>query len=188
MGRVQLQEGNLPEAEKVLLQALKVAPSLASAHFFYGSVLRDRGHYDEAIAQFKTALAQYPTDRVVLNDVGRTLFLERRYADAIREFQSVLAIDPEDVEANYNLMLCYNGMGQSERAHDYEVRYLRFKANEAEGALTGPYLRTHPDDNNERQPIHELTSAPLAPVNAPYSRNAPLNTPLKTPLNTKGQR
>ena len=184
MGRVQLQEGNLPEAEKVLLQALKVAPSLASAHFFYGSVLRDQGHYDEAIAQFKTTLTQYPADRVVLNDVGRTLFLERRYADAIREFQSVLAIDPEDVEANYNLMLCYNGMGQPERAHDYEVRYLRFKANEAEGALTGPYLRAHPDDNNERQPIHELTSAPLAPANAPYSRNTPLNAPLKT----KGQR
>ncbi|HEV2618246.1 MAG TPA: tetratricopeptide repeat protein [Candidatus Acidoferrales bacterium] len=179
MGRVQLQEGNLPEAEKVLLQALKISPSLASAHFFYGNVLRDQGHYDEAIAQFKTALEQYPTDRVALNDVGRTLFLERRYADAIREFQSVLAIDPEDVEANYNLMLCYTGMGQPERAHDYEVRYLRFKANEAEGALLGPYLRNHPDDNNERQPIHELTSAPLAPAHAAYSSGKSLSRMIK---------
>jgi len=168
MGRVQLQEGNLPEATKVLLRALTVAPSLASAHFFYGSVLRDRGQYDKAIAQFKIALDQYPDDRVVRNNLGRTLFLERRYADAVREFQSVLGIDPEDLEANYNLMLCYNGMGQPARSHDYEVRYLRFKANEAEDALTGPYLRAHPDDNNERQPIHEQTSAPVVPAPSAY--------------------
>ena len=163
MARVRLQEGNLSGAEQVLNRALKVAPALASAHFFYATLLRDRGQYPPAIAQLKIALAQYPNDRVARNDLGRTLFLERRYLDAVREFQTVLQIDPEDVEANYNLMLCYTGLGQPERARDYEVRYLRFKANEAENALTGPYLRTHPDENNERQPIHEITSPPLEP-------------------------
>ena len=161
MGRVRLQEGNLSGAEQVLKRALKVAPTLASAHFFYAGVLRDQGKYDAAIAELKVALQQYPRDRVAGNDLGRTLFLERRYADAVREFQAVLQIDPEDVEANYNLMLCYNGLGQTTLAHEYEVRYLRFKANEAEEALTGPYLRGHPDDNNERQPIHEIESAPV---------------------------
>lgn len=163
MARVRLQEGNLSGAQQVLNQTLKVAPTLASAHFFYAGVLRDQGQYDAAIAQLKIALAQYPNDRVARNDLGRTLLLERRYADAIREFQSVLEIDPEDIDANYNLMLCYNGLGQTSRAHDYEVRYLRFKANEAEESLTGPYLRAHPEDNNERQPIHEIDSAPLPP-------------------------
>ena len=73
------------------------------------------------------------------------------------------------MEANYNLMLCYNGLGQTSRAHDYEVRYLRFKANEAEGAVAGPYLRAHPNDNNERQPIHEVNSAPLKPAPSKYA-------------------
>ncbi|HEV2488930.1 MAG TPA: tetratricopeptide repeat protein [Candidatus Acidoferrales bacterium] len=162
MGRVRLQEGNLSGAEQVLKKALKVSPSLASAHYFYGSLLRDEGNYDQAIAELKTALQQYPNDRVARNDLGRTLFLERHYPEAVREFQAVLGIDPEDVEANYNLMLCYNGMDQPNRAREYEVRYLRFKANEAEDALTGPYLRSHPDDNKERQPIHEIASAALA--------------------------
>lgn len=164
MGRARLQEGNLPAAKEVLLKALRVAPNLASAHYFYGSVLRGEGKYDEAIAQFRIALGQYPNDRVVRNDLGRTLFLERRYADAIRELQNVLAIDPEDLAANYNLMLSYTGLGQPERAHEYEVRYLRFKANESEQAITGAYLRAHPADNLERQPIHELTSVPLPPL------------------------
>lgn len=168
MGRVRLQEGDLPGAEQVLKQALRVAPTLASAHFFYGTLLRDEGQYDASITQLKIALEQYPNDRVARNDLGHTLFLERRYADAIGEFQAVLEIDPEDVEANYNLMLCYNGLGHPDLAHEYEVRYLRFKINEAEDALTGPYLRTHPEDNNERQPIHEIESAPLEP---PASRS-----------------
>jgi Flp pilus assembly protein TadD len=161
MGRVRLQEGNLPGAERVLKQALKVNPLLASAHYFYASLLRDEGHYAQAISELKFTLQQYPYDRVARNDLGRTLFLERRYTDAIREFKNVIAIDPEDVEANYNLMLCYNGLDDQKRAHQFEVRYLRFKANEAEDALTGPYLRAHPNANNERQPIHEITSAPL---------------------------
>lgn len=172
MGRVRLQEGNLAGAEEVLEKALTVAPDLASAHFFYAGVLRDEGEYDEAIAQLQMALRQYPNDRVARNDLGRILFLERRYSDAIPEFQRVLQIDPEDVEANYNLMLCYNGLGKADRARDYEIRYLRFKANEAEDALTGPYLRTHPDDNNERQPIHEIDSAPLQSSSSHYAPNA----------------
>lgn len=164
MGRVRLQEGDLAGAEQVLKKALAVAPGLASAHFFYAGVLRDQGKYDAAVAQLQVALDQYPNDRVARNDLGRIFFLERRYSDAIPEFQKVLQIDPENVEANYNMMLCFNGLGQSSRARDYEVRYLRFKANEAEDALAGPYLRAHPDDNNERQPIHEINSAPLQPA------------------------
>lgn len=169
MARVRLQEGNLPGAEKVLDQALKVAPHLASAHYFYARLLRDQGKYKLALDQLNIVLEQYPEDRVARNDLGRIYFLMRQYDEAAREFQKVVAIDPEDVEANYNLMLCYNGLGQTSRAHDYEVRYLRFKANEAEGAVAGPYLRAHPNDNNERQPIHEINSAPLKPAPSKYA-------------------
>jgi len=41
------------------------------------------------------------------------------------------------------------------------VRYLRFKADEAAQAITGPYRQAHPADNNERQPIHEHSSVVL---------------------------
>jgi tetratricopeptide (TPR) repeat protein len=89
------------------------------------------------------------------------LFLEKKYADAIREFQAVLAIDPEDVQAHYNLMLCYNGLGDRERAEEHQKRYMRFKADESAQAITGNYRITHPEDNNERQSIHEHTSVLL---------------------------
>src|SRR5947199_9537009 len=80
--------------------------------------------------------------------------------------KSVLAVDPEDLQAHYNLMLCYNGLGDEKQAHEHQVRYLRFKADEASQTITGPYRQLHPEDNNERQAIHEHVSVPLAELKA----------------------
>jgi len=179
IGRVRVQEGNLASAREVLERALALKPDLARAHFFYAKVLRGEGHFDDAISHLREVLTQYPRDRVVHDDVGRILFLQHKYAEARKEFDATLAIDPEDLEANYNLMLCYTGMGQPGRASEFQKRYLRFKADESAQTLTGPYLREHPDDNTERQPIHEhvsdLASTPESPSKkysvAPSHRN-----------------
>jgi Flp pilus assembly protein TadD len=159
IGRARVQEGNLSAAREALERALTINPHLARAHYFCARALRNQGHFDEAISHLREVLAQYPHDRVVHNDLGRICFLQRRYADAVKEFKQTLSIDPEDLEANYNMMLCYTGMGQAERASEFQKRYLRFKADEAAQSLTGPYLRSHPEDNIERQPIHEHVSA-----------------------------
>jgi tetratricopeptide (TPR) repeat protein len=164
MGRARVQEGNLAGAREVLQRALALQPELASANYFYGRVLKGEGKYEEAIGYLQRALARFPRDRVVRNELGRVLFLLRRYPDAIAEFQRTLAIDPEDLQAHYNLMLSYNGLGQIEQAREHEKRYLRFKADESAQALTGPYRRAHPHDNNERQAIHEHAAHALSPA------------------------
>jgi tetratricopeptide (TPR) repeat protein len=192
LGRVRVQEGNLPAAREVLDRALALKRDLARAHYFYSRVLRSEGHYDEAASHLREIIKQYPRDRVVHDDLGRILFLQRRYIDAIAEFQSTLAIDPEDLEANYNLMLCYTGLNQPDPAAEFQKRYLRFKADEAAQTLTGPYRRDHPDDNLERQPIHEHVSEPLAPQKAAPKKYATsptsrAHTPAPaTQLTTKG--
>jgi tetratricopeptide (TPR) repeat protein len=113
------------------------------------------------MTHLKLVLEQYPSDRVVRNELGRVYFLERKYNDAVREFQQTIAIDPEDLQANYNLMLCYQGLGNEEQSQLHRKLYLRFKADEASQTLTGAYRQAHPDDNNERQAVHEHVSAPL---------------------------
>jgi Flp pilus assembly protein TadD len=155
IGRARVQEGDLEGAREALDKALALAPKLARAHFFYARVLRAEGRYEDALAHLREVIAQYPQDRVVRNDAGRTLFLQKKYADAIREFQHVLTIDPEDLQAHYNLMLCYNGLGQQDRAEEHQKRYLRFKADESSQSITGPFRIKNPEDNNERQAIHE---------------------------------
>src|SRR5205814_8899517 len=92
------------------------------------------------------------------------LLLQRTNAGAATVLQSVLAVDPEDLQAHYSLMLCYNGLGQEKLAKENEAHYLRFKADEASQAITGPYRQLHPEDNNERQSVHEHVSVPLTPA------------------------
>jgi tetratricopeptide (TPR) repeat protein len=176
IGRAAIQEGDMERARAVLKQALSINPKLAKAHFFYAKILRNDGDYDGAADHLRQVIVQYPRDRVVLNDLGRILFLKRNYSEAVKQLQAALDIDPEDLQANYNMMLCYRGLGDQKRAEDYHARYMRFKADEAAQALTGNYRLLNPEDNNERQAIHEHVSAPLKPEQKPVvaqkSRNA----------------
>ena len=164
IGRAAVQEGDMDRARTVLEKALSLSPDLARAHFFYAKVLRSDGRYDEAADHLRKVVAQYPRDRVALNDLGRILFLKRKYADAVKVLQSVLAVDPEDLQAHYNLMLCYNGLGNEKQAREHQQRYMRFKADESAQAITGPYRQLNPEDNNERQSIHEHVSVPLTSI------------------------
>ena len=161
IGRAAVQEGDMDRARAVLEKALSLSRDLARAHFFYAKVMRADGNYEGAADHLRKVLTQYPRDRVALNDLGRILFLQRKYSEAVKVLESVLAIDPEDLQAHYNLMLCYNGLGDETKAKEHQARYLRFKADEAAQAITGPYRQLNPEDNNERQAIHEHVSVPL---------------------------
>jgi len=162
VARARITEGNLAGAEESLQKALGLDPSLARTHFFLATVAKAQGRYDDALERLQTAVAQYPRDRVVLNQIGRVLFLKRRFADAVAALERVLEVDPEDLSAHYNLMLCWQGLGQPDRAEREKRLYERFKVDDASQFITGPYRQLHPDDNNERQSIHEHRSAPPA--------------------------
>ena len=166
-GRARLQEGNLEGAEQVLRRALEVNPKLAKTHFFLGVVLKTDGRYAEALDHLRTASSLYPRDRVVLNQLGRVLFLQREFTAARDAFTRVLEIDPEDLQAHYNLMLCYQGLGDTAAVARERQLYDRFKADEASQSITGSYRQLHPADNNERQQIHEHSPAPASAASYP---------------------
>src|SRR5258707_11338525 len=131
-------------AEEVLRRALEKDPALAKTHFFLATALKARGRYDEALEHLRAAAERYPRDRVVRNQIARVLFLKRQYRDAIGELQNVLAIDPEDLQAHYNLMLSWQGLGEGESARREQALYQRFKADESAQAITRPYRQLHP--------------------------------------------
>lgn len=167
VARAMIQEGNTDAAKPLLERALKLNPRLGSAHYFYGLALKADGAYPQAYDQFARAAARYPKDRVVRNQMGRLLFLQRKYQQAIGEYKRTLGIDPEDLEAHYNMMLCYMGLGDASLAAREQHLYLRFKANEAATSITGPYRLAHPGANNEAQSVHEHTTIPLNEIAHP---------------------
>jgi tetratricopeptide (TPR) repeat protein len=158
VGRTRVQEGDLEAARAAIQEALAIDPELPRALFFQALVHKANGEYNEALSELRRVAAAYPRDRVVLNQIGRILLLRREYAEAVEVLQDVLRIDPEDLQAHYNLMLCYRGLRDDESAEREQELYVRFKADEASQALTGEYRRRHAYDNLERQRIHEHVS------------------------------
>jgi len=158
VARARIAEGDLGGAQEMLDQAMKRGPAPARVHFFQGEVLKSRGEYGRALEELRMAHRDYPRDRVVLNEIGRVLFLQERHADAVEALKKVLKIDPEDLQAHYTLMLAYGALGRKAEAEGERELYLRFKANESSQEITGGYRRDHPLDNNERQRIHEHAS------------------------------
>jgi tetratricopeptide (TPR) repeat protein len=161
VARALIQEGETDAAKPYIRRALEINPHLGRIYFFQAMVEKADGDYDAALKSLRTAAAQYPRDRVVRNQIGRILFLKRDYAGAVRAFQDTLAVDPEDLQAHYNLMLCLRGLGDTQGAAREEALFKRFKADESSQALTAVPRMLSPEDNNERQPIHEHESVPL---------------------------
>jgi tetratricopeptide (TPR) repeat protein len=162
VARALIQEGETDAAKPYIAEALKRDPSLGRIYFFRAMIEKADGDYTAALASLKVAADKYPRDRVVLNQIARILFLERRYADALTYLERVALVDPEDLQMHYTAMLCYRGLEKAELAEREEQLFVRFKAEEASQAITGTRRLISPEDNNERQQIHEHEGVALA--------------------------
>jgi tetratricopeptide (TPR) repeat protein len=162
VGRALIQEGQTEAARPFVAKALEINDSLGRSHFFLAMIQKAEGDYDGALASLRRVEKQYPRDRVVLNQMARILFLKREYRQAIEVLGRVARVDPEDLQMHYTSMLCYRGLGDLENAAREETLFRRFKADESAQTITARIRRLSPEDNNERQPIHEHVSVDLA--------------------------
>lgn len=158
VARALIQEGETEAAKGYLQKALALQPNLARAHFFRALAQKTDGDYDGALASLAKVIEQYPRDRVVQNQVARVQFLRRDFKAAVEAGRRVLAIDPEDVQAHYTLMLAYRGLGDAAAADREQKLFQRFKADESSQAITQTRRLQSKEDNNERQMIHDHES------------------------------
>ncbi|MBI3895878.1 MAG: tetratricopeptide repeat protein [Acidobacteria bacterium] len=159
--RALIQEGETEAAKPHIEKALAINSSLGRIHYFKALIQKADGDYDGALASLRTVERSYPRDRVVLNQIARILFLKRQYAEALLVLDRVCLIDPEDLQMHYTRMLCYRGLQDKENAAREQQLFLRFKAEESSQAITAKPRMLSPEDNNERQQIHEHESVPL---------------------------
>jgi tetratricopeptide (TPR) repeat protein len=166
VARALIQEGETDAAKPFLARALKINGQLGRIYYFQALVEKADGHYDAALRSLNQAASLYPRDRVVLDQMGRILFLKRRYEEALHVLARVTEVDPEDLQMHYLAMLCYRGLGKLEEAGREQQLFERFKAEESSQALTAKRRLISPEDNNERQSIHEHTSVELSTISS----------------------
>jgi tetratricopeptide (TPR) repeat protein len=161
VARALIQEGETDAAKPYLEKAVAINSKLGRIYFFRAMVEKSDGDYDGALSSLRTVESMYPRDRVALNQMARILFLKRQYAEAIQVLERVCQVDPEDLQMHYTMMLCYRGLGDREKAAHEEVLFRRFKAEESAQSITAIRRRVSPEDNNERQQIHDHESVAL---------------------------
>jgi tetratricopeptide (TPR) repeat protein len=164
VARALIQEGETDRAKPYIEKALAVNAGLGRIWYFKALIEKADGDYDSALKSLAVVSARYPRDRVVWNQVGRLLFLKREYKRSIEALQKVAAVDPEDLQMHYTAMLAYRGLGDLESAAREQKLFQRFKAEESAQAITAKRRLISPEDNNERQNIHDHESMPLAGV------------------------
>lgn len=159
-----IEMGGWQEAEKLVSKALEADAQNLRAVFQLGRIDRSTGRLEKAEAAFKKVLESYPRDRLTLQQLGELAKIkseivppEQREAQlkiAESYYARVLAIDPEDVGAHYNLMIIFQKLGRFEEAKKEAAIFKDLKDDSTITNLAGTFLQTNSPIANESLPFH----------------------------------
>jgi len=94
-------------AEREFHRAIDLNPNSATSHYRYAMYLATMSRMREAVLEMNRAQELDPLSPIVSTTQGRLLHFQRRYDDAIECHRKALAIDPNFVEAHFNLAMVY---------------------------------------------------------------------------------
>ncbi len=159
-----MEMGGWQEADKLIDKALEIDATNMRAVFQRGRISRVRSRLDEAEADFKKVLEQYPRDRVTLQQLGELAKIksdtvapderQNQLKVAQNYYNQVLAIDPEDVGAHYNMMIICQKLGERELAKKEAIIFKDLKDDPQVTSLAGNFLQTNWNIGNESLPFH----------------------------------
>jgi beta-barrel assembly-enhancing protease len=101
------------------------APDKALPHYGYGLILTRTGNRTTAIEQYRAALTKRAFDPTLLIELGRTYFLDGRYAEALPVLKGALDISPDETEGIFYTGRCLMEMGQFQEAARFLESLLR---------------------------------------------------------------
>lgn len=90
-----------------LKQAATKSQSAAAAFNYLARIAREKGRIDEAIADLAESTKAKPDQPEVLAELGQIHVQMKRYADAEKEFNEALALEPDSYAANFGLLQLY---------------------------------------------------------------------------------
>jgi serine/threonine protein kinase/Tfp pilus assembly protein PilF len=94
----------------------KLFPGSSDAPYALGRVTRREGHWAESIPYFEQALALDPRNVELLNAAALTYIALKQYPAALKLFDRVLDIKPNDLDAMANKARIYQALGNLQEA------------------------------------------------------------------------
>ena len=148
-------------AATLLDAVVRANPENMRALFQQARVLIRRGQLAEAEVNIRRVLEAFPRDRMSLQQLGELCKIKHDYQAARECYEKILAIDPEDLGAHYNLMLLFRKLGMKEEAKREGGIFAELKDDPSALPLANMFLRKHPEMSNESVfwHIHDLAPA-----------------------------
>jgi len=148
-------------AASLLEAVVKANPDNMRAAFQQARVFIRRGQLDEAEANIRRVLVAFPRDRMSLQQLGELCKIKHDYQAARECYEKILAIDPEDLGAHYNLMLIFRKLDMKDDAKREAKIFAELKDDPGALPLANLFLRKHPEMSNESVywHIHDLAPA-----------------------------
>jgi len=138
--------GQIEDARKQLVQALKDSPFMAEAWLILGQIAEDNGRYKSADRNYTNYLRLRPWDHRVKNNYARlVLHFRRDGARAENVIKELLKVDPDNAEYQLHLAASYW----------YQARY------EEAQELYKQLARLYPDDARVFLGLGELYEEPM---------------------------
>jgi len=124
------------EAIATLTRAVEREPRNSQIHFLLGEYYVEMNRMPEAEASFRRA-AQSSREGFTGPSLalGYALAMQEKYAEAIGEFEKVLAIDRAQPTALYYLACCHDSLGARAKAIEYLTRCAEVKSPHQEKAV-----------------------------------------------------
>lgn len=104
------------KAASELDRALELNPSYATAHMWRATHHIALGRFNDALVEVRRAVELDPLSMIILTDVGKDLYLARRYDEAIDQYQNSLKVDANFPIAHKGLAEVYAQKGMNDEA------------------------------------------------------------------------
>ena len=148
------ERAQLRKAALLLESALRIAPTLARAHYYRALVLRGEGKTREAVDVLMRVAREYPRDREVQRQLGQTLYALGRVSEARAAFEAVISIDPNDHGAYQFLSPIYLSEGLKLEAERAGSLYLLWRDDPKADVVAARFFSAHPEWAEERILAH----------------------------------
>jgi TolB-like protein/tetratricopeptide (TPR) repeat protein len=112
LGHLRLHEFNWRAAQQAFEHAVALNPGYGTAHYYHGNLLAAFGRFDDAVAAAQRSLEIDPLSPNTRVNRLFTLYLARRYDEALHQVHETIEIDPSYVGVHYYLGLIYERLGR----------------------------------------------------------------------------
>jgi serine/threonine-protein kinase len=130
---IEAYDWNWAAAEREYKRALDLNPSLAAAHLWYGSFLRDQGRLDEALPLLRRAAQLTPVSEITSVNLAHALMAKGQYASALEQAELAAELNPKSVSTQLLLASVYRSLARKDDAEAALVRAEEAAADNAHG-------------------------------------------------------